>query len=253
MSSTRYDWFRLVSQALSEEDPVPLPPSEPVERRLRDLLTSDADGVHFGPGSKLPTERELVQLLSSPRSAVRRALAALERDELVVRHVGRGTFVADDAASTRLRAPADTSPAEIMQVRSLLEPRIAQLAARAAHGVDLEHIDHCLRRGGAAGDHADFEAWDGELHRAIAGSAHNSLLLHLFETMNAARELPVWGSLKRRSSTPQRRASYHEEHTAIVEALHDRDPAAAGAAMAEHLQQVTAVLLGPEWTAPENP
>lgn len=229
---------------------MPPPPSEPVERRLRELLTSGTDGVHFGPGAKLPTERDLVHLLGAPRSAVRRALAALEREELVVRHVGRGTFVADDVSSTHLRAPADTSPAEIMQVRSLLEPRIAQLAARAAHRADLEHIDHCLRRGGTAGDHAEFEAWDAELHRAIAASAHNSLLLHLFETMNAARDLPVWGSLKRRSSSPQRRACYHAEHAAIVAALHDRDPAAASAAMAEHLREVTAGLLGPEWSTP---
>jgi DNA-binding FadR family transcriptional regulator len=229
---------------------VPHSPSEPVERRLRELLTTGADGVHFGPGAKLPTERELVDLLSAPRSAVRRALAALERDELVVRHVGRGTFVAEHASSAQLRAPADTSPAEIMQARSLLEPRIAQLAARAAHRADLDRIDHCLHRGGSAGDHAEFEAWDAELHRAIAGSAHNSLLLHLFDTMNAARDLPVWGSLKRRNSTPQRRATYHAEHGAIVAALHDRDPDAASAAMAEHLRRVTAGLLGPEWSAP---
>jgi len=231
---------------------VPHSPSEPVERRLRELLTTGSGGVHFGPGAKLPTERELVDLLDAPRSAVRRALAALEREELVVRHVGRGTFVADHATSAQLRAPADTSPAEIMQVRSLLEPRIAELAARAAHRADLERIDHCLHRGGAAGDHAEFEAWDAELHRAIAGSAHNSLLLHLFDTMNAARDLPVWGSLKRRSSSPQRRAAYQREHAAVVAALHDRDPAAAASAMAEHLRQVTAGLLGPDWSAPDT-
>lgn len=83
-----------------------------------------------------------------------------------------------------------------------------------------------------------------------AGSAHNSLLLHLFDTMNAARDLPVWGSLKRRNSTPQRRATYHAEHGAIVAALHDRDPDTASAAMAEHLRRVTAGLLGAEWSGP---
>jgi DNA-binding FadR family transcriptional regulator len=91
------------------------------------------------PGAKLPTERDLVELLQAPRSAIRRAPAALERDELIVRHGGRGTFVAEDAPSSRLRAPADTSPAEIMQVRMVLEPQIAQLAARAARQADLDH------------------------------------------------------------------------------------------------------------------
>jgi DNA-binding FadR family transcriptional regulator len=202
------------------------------------------DGGRLGPGVKLPTERELVELLQAPRSAIQRALAALERDELIVRHVGRGTFVAEGATGTRLRVPADTSPAEIMQARMVLEPQIAQLAARAARQADLDHVQHCLRRGGAATDHAGFEAWDAELHRAIAKAAHNALLLNLFDTMNAARDLPVWGSLKKRSFSPGRRCAYHQDHTAIVDALHDRDPEAAAAAMIAHLRNVTDNLLG---------
>jgi DNA-binding FadR family transcriptional regulator len=215
--------------------------NEPVERRLRELLTSEGG---FSPGAKLPTERDLVDRLAAPRSAIRRALAALERDELIVRHVGRGTFVAEDANSARLRAPSDTSPAEIMQVRMLLEPQIARLAARAARQADLDLVEHCLRRGGAATDHAGFEAWDAELHRAIAKAAHNALLLNLFDTMNAARDLPVWGSLKKRSFSPQRRQCYHDDHTAIVRALADRDPETAAAAMSTHLSNVTQNLLG---------
>jgi DNA-binding FadR family transcriptional regulator len=208
------------------------------------MLTTGVVQGRFGPGAKLPTERELVDLLEAPRSAVRRALAALEREELIVRHVGRGTFVTDDATGSRLHAPADTSPAEIMQVRLLLEPQIAQLAARAARQGDLDHVAHCLRRGEAATDHEGFEAWDGELHRAIAKAAHNSLLLNLFDTMNAARDLPVWGSLKKRSFSPERRLCYHRDHTAIVDALRERDPDAAGEAMTVHLRHVTDNLMG---------
>lgn len=225
-------------------------PTVPVERRLRELLTSGVDQGRFGPGAKLPTERELVELLEAPRSAVRRALGALERDELIVRHVGRGTFVADTATSGQLRAPADTSPAEIMQVRMLLEPQIAQLAARAARQVDLDQIAHCLQRGGATTDYAEFEAWDGELHRAIAQAAHNVLLLNLFDTMNVARDLPVWGNLKKRSFSLERRCRYHNDHTTIVDALRDRDPAAAADAMADHLANVTKNLLGHDHQLP---
>jgi DNA-binding FadR family transcriptional regulator len=215
-----------------------------VEHRLRELIATGASKGRYGPGAKLPTERELVELLGAPRSAIRQGLAALERDQLVVRHVGRGTFVAEDATHGRLRAPADTSPTEIMQVRSLLEPQIARLAAQVARQADLDHIDRCLHRGGAATDHAGFEAWDAELHRAIAKAARNTLLLTLFDTMNAARDLPVWGSLKKRSFSPQRRLAYHQDHAAIVAALHDRDPEAAGHAMARHLRHVTDNLLG---------
>jgi DNA-binding FadR family transcriptional regulator len=207
------------------------------------LAEGTQDGS-FGPGSKLPTERALVERLSAPRSAIRRALEVLERDGVVMRHVGRGTFLTEAAVEAVRAAPADTSPAEIMQVRLVLEPPVAALAARVATQADLDRISQCLDRGGASDEFEAFETWDATLHRAIAEAAHNGLLMNMFDVMNSARQLPVWGSLKRRTSSPQRRRCYHAEHTAVVDALHDRDPDGAQAAMRRHLENVADNLLG---------
>jgi DNA-binding FadR family transcriptional regulator len=215
-----------------------------VEESLRDLLTHGAEDGTLRPGSKLPTERALVEQLAAPRSAVRRALEALEHEGLITRHVGRGTFLTEAAIRKVDGAPADTSPAEIMQVRILLEPQVATLAARVATQVDLDRIVECLDAGGACDDFEGFEAWDARLHRAIAQAAHNGLLMNMFDLLNTARALPVWGSLKRRTSSTERRRCYHAEHTAIVDALRDRDPDGAGDAMRTHLQNVADNLLG---------
>jgi DNA-binding FadR family transcriptional regulator len=215
-----------------------------VEQSLRQLLTQGADSGTFIPGSKLPTERDLVQRLSAPRSAVRRALEALEHEGLITRHVGRGTFLTDAATRKVEGAPADTSPAEIMQVRLLLEPGVATLAARVATQADLDRVTECLDAGGLSEDFEGFESWDGRLHRSIAQAAHNGLLMNMFDVLNTARALPVWGTLKRRTSSPERRRCYHAEHTAIVDALRDRDPDNAGHAMRAHLQNVSDNLLG---------
>jgi DNA-binding FadR family transcriptional regulator len=215
-----------------------------VEQSLRALLAEGAQDGTFGPGSKLPTERDLVQRLAAPRSAIRRALEVLERDGVVIRHVGRGTFLTDTAPTPGHGAPTDTSPAEIMQVRQLLEPQVAALAARVATQLDLDRVTECLHQGGASSDFEGFESWDAKLHRAIAAAAHNGLLMNMFDVMNAARSLPVWGTLKRRTSTPELRRCYHLEHTAIVEALLDRDPPSAQDNMRQHLQNVSDALLG---------
>ncbi|NJC62940.1 FadR family transcriptional regulator [Planosporangium flavigriseum] len=215
-----------------------------VEQSLRSLLVEGTRNGSLGPGSKLPTERALVERLSAPRSAVRRALEVLERDGMVVRHVGRGTYLTDAAVEAVRAAPADTSPAEIMQVRLVLEPPVAALAARVATQADLDRITQCLERGGASDEFEAFEMWDGRLHRAIAEAAHNGLLMNMFDVMNASRQLPVWGSLKRRTSSPERRRCYHAEHTAVVEALRDRDPEGAQVAMRRHLENVADNLLG---------
>jgi DNA-binding FadR family transcriptional regulator len=131
-----------------------------------------------------------------------------------------------------------------MQVRLVLEPPVAALAARVATQADLDRIGRCLDRGGDADGFEAFESWDARLHRAIAEAAHNGLLMSMFDVMNTARQLPVWGSLKRRTSTPERRRCYHAEHTAIVDALRDRDPDGAQAAMRRHLHNVADSLLG---------
>jgi DNA-binding FadR family transcriptional regulator len=224
------------------------------------------DGLRNGElvaGSKLPTERALADQLHAPRTAVRAALAALEREGSITRHVGRGTFVAhgslDGAGSLLGNGGPDgspgrsggvisvpqTSPAEIMQTRLLLEPEVAALAARHATQEDTDHLRHCLRRGESSGSFEEFEAWDSALHRGIARAAHNALLLRLFDTMNAARELPVWGSIKRRSASAERRCGYQAGHTAIVDALSERDADLARDAMRSHLLDVRTNLLGP--------
>src|SRR5919106_1618479 len=62
----------------------------------RALLRSIRDGLMV-PGAKLPNERELAQQLNTSRTAVRSALAMMERQGLVRRRVGSGTFLTEDA------------------------------------------------------------------------------------------------------------------------------------------------------------
>lgn len=209
---------------------------------LRSLLEDGIADGSFVPGTKLPTERELVERLAAPRSAIRRALGELEDEGVVIRHVGRGTFLSETANPEG--APADSSPASIMQARLVIEPPISAVAARVATTADLDKVQACLTEGGRAEDFTGFESWDAKLHRAIAEAAHNGLLLRMFDVMNSARALPVWGNRKRQTSSPERRSCYHEEHVAIVGALAERDPEAAESAMRQHLRTVHDNLLG---------
>ncbi|MFI6375665.1 FadR/GntR family transcriptional regulator [Streptomyces sp. NPDC050546] len=212
--------------------------------QVRALIEDGLRSGEFVPGSRLPTERALAADLDTSRAAVRQALGVLERDGVITRHVGRGTFVAGPA-SREEAGTLQTSPAEIMAARLLIEPEIAFLAAHHATPADLTRIQRGLSRGCAAGTREEFESWDSVLHRAIAQAAHNGLLLEMFDTMNAARDLPVWGNIKRRSASPERRARYERGHEQIVAALNDRDPDAARRHMRAHLVDVRTNLLGP--------
>jgi GntR family transcriptional regulator, uxu operon transcriptional repressor len=236
-------------------------------RRLAELIMAESERAGLGPGSRLPTERQLAVDLGVTRSGVRLALAALEADGLISREVGRGTFFSDTAfgntagqAFDALRetpgevagkaaaypAPAamDFAPADVMTIRRLLEPQALPLVVMWATARDFAEMERCVAGGDQAVNYEEFETWDLALHRAIMAAAHSPLLAALYSVVESARHGQVWGDLKRRSASSQRRAVYQEDHRAIVTALRARDADAAIESMRTHLARVAGHLLG---------
>jgi len=203
---------------------------------------------HLGEDGRLPAERELATKLGVSRRSLRLALAGLETEGLLVRHVGRGTFLrtSDPFAAAAHKAPPgliETSPAEILAVRVAIEPQLVRLAVSATRPGDLVRIEHCLEQGRAAREFDDFEIWDAALHMALVAASQNGLAIAVLELINAARDQPHWGSLKRRSFDDRRRAMAQREHDDIVEAVRDRDAAKAEQRMRIHLKRVQSSML----------
>ena len=72
--------------------------------RIREEILREIDERRLAPGDRLPSERELAELLQVSRPSVREAVTALEVEgRLEVVH-GRGVFVAEPETSRRLRA-----------------------------------------------------------------------------------------------------------------------------------------------------
>lgn len=79
----------------------------PISRQLRELLLEQIDRGAIEPGERLPTEAELCDRLGISRTTVRKALAALTADGLLVRHPGRGTFLNAAVPSIRPATPRE--------------------------------------------------------------------------------------------------------------------------------------------------
>lgn len=206
------------------------------------------DDPKRGPQSQLPAERELAEQFRVSRARLRRALAVLEADGRVWRHVGQGTFIGrrppvDDEIVTRITRI--TNPAEVMETRLMIEPKLAALAALRGTGEHVDHMEACLRKGGIAGDLTTYELWDVSLHRTIAEAAGNTLLLTLFNAVSAAREGRVWGRLKEATLTDAHRDRYNQQHREIVAGIRDRNANAAEKLMRLHLERVRIDLLKP--------
>ncbi len=205
-------------------------------------------GRQFAGQNRLPPERILSANLGFPRSALRKALAVLEREGKIWRHVGRGTFLGPRPESSPedvAQVSAGTNPAEIMEARLILEPKLAALAALRATQNDLAEMGVCLKRSRETPDTAGFEKWDEQLHWRVAKSADNSLLISLFAVIQKMRRSNIWGNLKEASLTNARRRIYSQQHQNVFEALKTRDAVRAERLMREHLETVRSHLLGP--------
>jgi DNA-binding FadR family transcriptional regulator len=237
---------------MDQEIPSPMPSSRTrAGHILADLIGRIQRSIDDGTwpaGHKLPTERELEGAFGVARNTVRRGLKQLEDAGKIVRHVGRGSFVAEPAKPPQvaglLERVIGASPSEVMEVRLLLEPWAASLAATRATVADLATMRDCLANAAASIDVPEFEVWDGKLHEVIIASAKNGLLTSLYEAINAARHQPEWMKLKLRTVTDERRANYQTQHLAIVDALHERDAALAADLIRDHLLEVRGALLG---------
>jgi len=200
----------------------------------------------LGLNDRLPPERELCGRLGVTRTALRNALATLEAEGQLWRRVGKGTFVGaqpiDDFADIAT-ITSRTNPAEVMSARRLFEPELARVAALNATAADIDEMYVCLAKSRAAANWRQYESWDNRLHRVVAQATGNTLLLALFDTMNAVRRAVAWGRL--RQSKPKPAADHHSftEHADIVAAIAERDRDRAATAMRRHLESVERNLL----------
>ncbi len=196
--------------------------------------------------ARLPPERQLAESLGVSRGTLRRALAELEAEGVIWRHVGRGTFLGDrpvEPLHDLTEVLRQTSPAMVMAARLSFEPELARLAALHATDADLDELAACVAASQAAADWRAYEFWDNQLHRSIAQASGNRVLLALFDSLNTIRRAVTWGRLR---PGPQRPAADHHsfaEHAAIVAAIGQRDGPGAAAAMGQHLASVRANLL----------
>jgi len=218
------------------------------EQRVLNHLRRIIHLGHYPDGSRLPTERELASELSIGRGPVRRALAALEAEGRISRHVGQGTYVGNRPAVIHpqptgpFMSPA--SPADIMETRMTIEPRLAALAAVRASEEDIGYLRLCTTKSEASETWTAWDRWDATFHRTIALAARNTMLADFVELINKSRRSQYGSKARRTSKGSDWRAILVRQHRDIVDALATRDPQGAAKAMRNHLVYIEEQFFG---------
>jgi len=194
------------------------------------------------PGDQLPAERELATRFGVSRTAVREAVKCLREKGLVEAYTGRGTFVTSGTAQgmrqsldLMVRVNQQEGSAHLAELRLLLEPGIAALAAERIEGqllVTMQDAVQAMDRGLNDPD-AYIEA-DLDFHLALAEAADNPMVLSLLDSIvgllrdQRTKIFSVDGG-------PQRGQFHHKR---ILDAVKRGDAEAAREAMRAHLEQV---------------
>jgi len=194
------------------------------------------------PGDQLPAERELAQRFGVSRTAVREAVKALREKGLVEAYSGRGTFITDGTTQavrqsldliTKIGQPEGST--QLAEVRAILEPEIAALAAVRILEPELATMREAVAVMDRAGHDPDayIEA-DLDFHLALAEAAANPIILSLIDSIvGLLREQRL--RIFRVSGGPERGQAHHKR---ILDAVERHDAEKARETMRAHLEQV---------------
>jgi DNA-binding FadR family transcriptional regulator len=207
-----------------------------VAEQIAQMIRSD----EYGPGDRLPTERDLVRQLGVSRPVIREAMIALEIAELVEVRSGSGVYVCGRPSQAGMTDPAAVSseiaPFDILAARLAVEGEVAAIAAENATQDDLNEMAAAIEQMRVAAQAGrSTKPANERFHLAMAAAAKNPILLKVLHVIWAEmpKRGPIWEKLEaRRLMRPTRVV----EHDLILRAVAARDPDKARSATRAHLQ-----------------
>ena len=200
-----------------------------VYREIRDLLRS-GDIV---PGQRIPNERKLAEEYSASRTQVRDALLVLQKEGLVERKIGSGTYLSERAPRIIefAEAAVDMSPKrshdflETLEARLLIEPAVAAHAAEAPRTEFCEALDAALQTVLDAPTWLDFKEAIYGFSRLYYKEAGNDFLLWTFEQIVVSRRSNKFdGGSNQAPVANLVRKHFFQRLSRIADAIKSEDP-----------------------------
>lgn len=220
---------------------LPIQPERLYERIVSQIEERIVAG-ELKSGDQLPAENELAKQFGVSRTAVREAIKALREKRLVEVHPGRGTFITNNAPGSMrhslgllMKFGSSNGSADLVEVREMLEPEIAALAASRTTEEDIAAMQEAVDVMDSALDDPDgFVEADLDFHLALAEATQNPLIPLLMDSI-----IDLLREERKRTGLVEgglRRGQQH--HKKILKAIVQRDAKAARKSMQDHLEQV---------------
>ena len=199
-----------------------------VYHEIHDLIRSG----EIAPGERIPNERKLAEIKGASRTQVRDALLMLQKEGLVERKIGSGTYLSERAPQIiELKdAAVDMSPErshdflETLEARLLIEPSVASRAAEAPTKAFCRDLDAALERILTVPTWLQFKEGIYAFARLYYQEAGNSFLLWTFEQIVSARRSNNFDGERDQAPVANLvRQHFHERLSRIAEAIKNED------------------------------
>ena len=207
-----------------------------LSQKITDRIIEYILEENLQPGDKLPNEAVLCELLNVGRSSLREAMRALASRNIITIRQGSGSYVSatpgmiDDPLGLTFVEDKQKMINDLMEIRFLLEPSIAAMAAIRADETDIKNIlTACEKAEKFLLANKNHVAEDIAFHTAIALSSKNIVVPKLVPIINGS--IPL---ICESTEFPMRDETI-ETHREIADAIADHDAVRAHDAMYLHL------------------
>lgn len=200
------------------------------------------DGV-YAEGEPLPNERVLAEMSGLSRASVREALRILEAEGMLTTRSGRnGGSVPQLPGQDRLVRSIHLFVrgrrvrfGALLEVREILEPQLARLAALHRNAEDLEKLETLQARMEANLDQiGEFTHMNVEWHLGVVHSSHNELLIAFWQGIHTI--LHTAADIDQTYNSHAVTTAVSKAHRRILDAIRDGDADAAARRMARHMR-----------------
>lgn len=182
----------------------------------------------------IPPERDLAAGLGIKRHQLRKALKVLRETGEIEPKTG-----GNPSADAWQELAHATNPVEVIELRSIIEPALARLAALRASPLQVDSIVRAVENA----DDSDYGGADLVFHKAVADGARNGLAGEFYRLLRAVGTDSRIRLGVPTNICPKRRAERDAEHRAIAQAIAQRDPETAEREMRRHLANVQSQIM----------
>ena len=214
-----------------------------VSDKIADQLTELIKAGKLAPGDRLPSERQLIELMGVGRSSLREALNRLEILGYVEIRKRKGIFVKSISPGLHLDPLQKVIQDDLQKIIQLYEVRSDIEQANTYHAAlnrtdqDLAEMRACLEGMNPAGT-APYFSWENDraFHCAIARATGNIFRIHvLMNIFDFSREL-IQSVIEDFGNTRENLTVLWEQHMSLVEAIEKKDADQARKMMNTHLE-----------------